>query len=273
MALPGFQEAAFTWNKVTRRLYRRGTGPGVVVLHEIPGITPQVARFAERVAAAGLTAVLPVLFGTPGKPLSAGYALGQLVRVCLGREFACLAARRSSPVADWLRALCRQVHGECGGPGVGVVGMCLTGGLALSLVADPAVLAPVLSQPSLPLLACTRARKEALAVSPEELAAVRERCAAGLRVLGLRFTGDWLCPAERFRRLRHELGPAFEGVEIDSSRGNPHGIGRRAHAVLTNDFVDQDGHPTRRALDRVLALFRERLLPGGSVGEGVGGPS
>lgn len=260
MALPGFEESDFTWNNVTRPLYRRGTGPGVVVMHEIPGITPQVARFAERVADAGLTAVLPVLFGTPGKPLSAGYALGQLVRVCVRREFACLETRRSSPVTDWLRALCRKVHADCGGPGVGAVGMCLTGGFALSLTVDPAVTAPVLSQPALPLLPCTRARKEALAISPEELAAARERCAGGITVLGLRFTGDRLCPAERFGRLRRELGPAFEGVEINSSPGNPYHIPLRAHSVLTNDFVDQEGHPTRQALDRVLALFRERLL-------------
>jgi dienelactone hydrolase len=261
MALEGFDKSAFCHLNETRALYRRGTGPGVVIIHEIPGITPEVAQFAERVAAIGLTAVLPVLFGTPGKPLSTGYALGQLVRVCLRREFECLATQRSSPITDWLRALCRQVHADCGGPGVGVVGMCLTGGFALSLMVDPAVMAPVLSQPALPLFPFTRTRKEALGISPEELAAAKKRCAEGVKVLGLRFTGDLLCPAERFQRLRHELGLAFEGIEIDSSRGNPYGIRPRAHSVLTTEFRDQDGHPTRQALDRVLALFRERLLP------------
>src|SRR5262249_54940106 len=159
----------------TRTVLRRGSGPGVVVLHELPGIIPQVAAFAERVAGAEMTAVLPVMFGTPGKPLSAGYLLSQLARLCIRREFHCFAKRLSSPIAEWLRALCRKVHQECGGPGVGVVGMCLTGGLALSLTVDPVVLAPVLSQPSLPLLTLTRARKEALAISPEDLAAVKER--------------------------------------------------------------------------------------------------
>jgi dienelactone hydrolase len=260
MGLPGFDESTFTHNNETRTIFRRGTGPGVVVIHEIPGITPEVAQFAERVAAIGLTAAMPVLFGTPGKPLSTGYALGQLVRVCLRREFACLATQRSSPITDWLRALCRQVHAECGGPGVGAVGMCLTGGFALSLMVDPVVMAPVLSQPSLPLFPVTRTRKEALGISPEELTAVKKRCAEGSTVLGLRFTGDILCPAERFQRLRRELGTAFEGIEIDSSKGNPHGIPARAHSVLTTEFRDQAGHPTREALDRVLALFRERLL-------------
>jgi dienelactone hydrolase len=260
MVLPGFEESTFTDQGATRVLFRRGRGPGVVVLHELPGITPQVAAFAERVAAAGLTAVLPVMFGTPGKPLSAGYVLGQLARICIRSEFRCFAQRRSSPIAEWLRALCRQVHRECGGPGVGVVGMCLTGGLALSLMADPVVMAPVVSQPSLPLFAFTRARKEALAISPRELAAVKDRCAAGVSVLGLRFTVDRFCPAERFQRLRRELGNAFTAIEIDSSPGNPHGISPAAHCVLTVHLVDEEGHPTRHALERVLSWLHERLM-------------
>ena len=116
MPLADFDAAPFTHDGKTRTVYRRGTGPGVVIMHEVPGITPQVADFGRRVADAGLTAVLPVLFGTPGKPLSTLYAVTQLVRCCVSREFACLAAHRASPITDWLRALCRQVHQECGGP-------------------------------------------------------------------------------------------------------------------------------------------------------------
>jgi len=228
-------------------------------MHELPGLTPQVAAFAERVAAAGMTAVLPVLFGTPGKAVSAGQMFSQLAHICIRREFRCFATRESSPLADWLRALCRQVHQECGGPGVGVVGMCVTGGFALALAADTVVLAPVLSQPSLPLLALTRARKDALAISPQDLATVKSRCAAGLSILGLRFTADRFCPAERFQRLRRELGDAFTSIEIDSAPGNLRGISRWAHCVLTVDLVDEEGHPTRQALERVVDWLRTRL--------------
>ncbi len=265
MGLPDFHESTFSHGGATRTVFRTGGGPAVVVMHEIPGITPEVAAFGRRVAAQGLTAVLPWMFGSPGKPLSAGYALGQIARACISREFACLAAHRSSPITDWLRALCRQVHRECGGPGVGAVGMCLTGGFALSLMVDPSVMAPVLSQPSLPLFALTRARQEAVGVSPEEMACARERCAAGVPVLGLRFTNDVMVPAGRFRWLRRELGDRFEAIEIDSSPGNPHGIPRSAHSVLTTHLVDREGHPTRAALDRVLTFLRERLK-----GEGGG---
>ncbi len=259
MALDDFTHFLFTHDGYTRTVYRRGSGPGVVIMHVLPGMIPEVIDFGRRVADAGFTAFLPHMFGVPGKPLSTGYISSQFVRVCLRREFYAFAARKSSPITEWLRALCRRAHKECGGPGVGAIGMCFTGGFALSLMVDPCVMAPVLSQPSLPTLPLTKQRKAALGISPEEFALARARARAGTKVLGLRFTGDPLCPAERFETLRRELGDGFEGMEIDSSPGNPHGIPRDAHGVLTNHFVDREGHPTREALDRVLAMFRERL--------------
>ena len=143
MSLEDFQREPFSHAGAERVVFRRGQGPGVVIMHELPGITPQVAAFGERVSDAGFTVFLPCLFGTPGKPLSGGYVLQQLVHVCISREFHLLAKRKASPITDWLRALCRHVHSQCGGPGVGAVGMCLTGGFALSLMMEPIVVAPV----------------------------------------------------------------------------------------------------------------------------------
>jgi dienelactone hydrolase len=192
------------------------------------------------------------------------YAAGQMLRACVSREFKVLAARESSPITHWLRALCRELHRELGGPGVGAIGMCLTGNFALALMVDPWVMAPVLSQPSLPFPLGAE-RKAGLHISDEDLAVVKERTERdGVRLLGLRFTADPVCPKERFDRLRDTLGPAFEAIEIDSSPGNPHGIKRLAHSVVTNDLVDEDGHPTRAALDRVLSFFAEHLRTDGS---------
>jgi dienelactone hydrolase len=259
MSLEGFEEGSFTHEGATRAVYRRGSGPGVVVMHEIPGITPEVACFARRVADEGFTAVMPHLFGTPGKSFSTPYAAEQMLRACVSREFNLLAARRASPLTDWLRALCRSVHAELGGRGVGAVGMCITGNFALALMVDQAVMAPVLSQPSLPLPLGAE-RRAGLHLSDEALGVLRRRVSEeGAKVLGLRFTQDPLCPAERFARLRAELGEGFEGIEIDSSRKNPYGIPWQAHSVLTKDLIDEAGHPTRAALERVLGFFRERL--------------
>ncbi|HKP87445.1 MAG TPA: dienelactone hydrolase family protein [Blastocatellia bacterium] len=256
-----FDEFDFTHDGKTRKVFRRGTGPGIVIMHEIPGITPEVARFAGLVAEEGFTIFMPVMFGTPGKPKSAAYVLRELARVCVSKEFNCLAERESSPITEWLRALCREAFKQCGGPGVGAIGMCVTGGFALSLMVDEFVMAPVLSQPSLPLTNFSSERKAALGISDEELQIVKRRAQAGCKLLGLRFTSDTKCPPERFRTLERELGPTgFEGIEIDSSKGNPYHIKEDAHSVLTTELVLEDGHPTKKALDRVLELFRSRLL-------------
>lgn len=257
--LDGFTSSLFTHEGKTREVLRRGEGPAVLVIHEIPGITPQVAAFARRVADEGLTVMLPVLFGTPGKPIGPLYVLSSLAQACVSSEFACLAKRRSSPITDWLRALCRGAHQECGGPGVGAIGMCLTGGFALSLLVEPSLMAPVLSQPSLPF-PISRGHRKALGISPEELEAAKRRCAAGVPLIGLRFTADPMCPKERFDTLRQEFGDSFKPIEIDSSPGNAAGVTRLAHSVVTTDLVDREGHPTREALDQVLTMFRRQLL-------------
>ncbi len=256
--LAGFEAQSFDALGTERVVYRRGSGPGVLVMHEAPGITPEVAGFALKVADAGYSVALPVLFGVPGKPLSPAYVLSSLTRACISREFHVLASHRSSPITNWLRALARELHAEVGGPGIGAIGMCLTGNFALALMMEPCLLAPVLSQPSLPF-GLTPKMNAALHVSPEELANAKARSAQGVTVLGLRFTGDPLCKGARFETLRREFGAGFEGIEIDSTPGNPDGIGRTAHSVVTTDLVDEAGHPTKEAYDRVMSLFEERL--------------
>jgi dienelactone hydrolase len=259
-ALADFEHTNFTAEGKERQVFRKGTGPAVIVISEIPGITPAVADFARRVVDAGFTAVMPNVFGVPGKAPSIAYAVQSIGPACVSREFSALVTRRTSPITTWLRALARDEHTRCGGPGVGVVGMCFTGGFALAMMVDDTVLAPVLSQPSLPF-PLSKKHKQDVGISDADLAAVKRRVEAeDLCVLGLRFTGDRAVPAQRFERLRAELGDHFVAVDIDSSRGNPHGNPKMAHSVLTEHLVDEPGHPTRQALDQVLDLFRERLL-------------
>lgn len=263
-ALEGFTESAFTHDGATRPVFSAGTGPAVIVIHEMPGLHPGVIDFGRRVVARGFHVRMPSLFGTPGKPFGTPYVLQSLTSGCISRDFTAWALDRTSPITGWLRALAADAHEHCGGPGVGGVGMCFTGGFALAMMLDERMQAPVLSQPSLPFPIGNR-RKAALGISDADLAHVAERAARGACVMGLRFTEDWTVPAERFDTLRRELGDGFIAVEIDSSKGNPHGIGRMAHSVLSKDFVDEPGHPTVDALERVLAFFDERLRPGGAT--------
>lgn len=265
--LADFERTSFVHDGRERTLFRLGTGPAVIVMAEVPGITPKVAAFARRVADIGCTAVMPHLFGRPGHDPYAAGRLGltragitTLVPLCVSREFTTWATDRTSPVVAWLRALAAVEHERCGGPGVGAVGMCFTGGFALAMATHPSVLAPVLSQPSLPF-AVTARRRRSIDCSPAELDAVRDRCATeGLTVLGLRFAGDRLAPPERFAFLRQRLGDAFVAVEIDDDAANPAAARKQPHSVLTEHLVDEPEEPTRAALDQVLDLFRTRLI-------------
>jgi len=266
--LEGFERTTFTHAAVTHEMLRIGSGPAVIVMAEMPGITPRVLQFAERVAGIGCTAVLPVLFGTPGRDPNPGarstlvavsYGVSTILRACVSREFVVWATGTTSPVVTWLRALAASEHARCGGPGVGAVGMCFTGGYALAMAVDDRIVAPVLSQPSLPF-AITAAQRCTLDISDEDLRAVRHRCAHdGLEVVGLRFKGDRFVPAERFAFLREQLGDAFIGVELDGRHANPKAF-MPPHSVLTEHLIDEPGQPTRAALDLVLDFFRTRLL-------------
>ena len=258
-ALEGFQKSEFRSKaNVTHDLYRIGSGPAVIVIHEMPGITPLVAAFGRKIADRGMTAVLPELFGTPGREVSIGYVLGTLAKVCVSREFNLLATNKTSPIVNYLRELAVHEHEMCGGPGIGAVGMCLTGGFALAMSVETSGIAPVLSQPSLPFPTNPECRR-ALGLSDADLAIVQRRTTDDLCVMGLRFSGDTKSPAERFTRLREALGDKFMGVEIDSSPGNPWGYKKSAHSVLTEDYSDDDASPTRDALDRVLEFLTSRL--------------
>ena len=254
---PGFDVTTFTWRGRSRHVYRAGSGPAVIVVHELPGLHPGVIAFGQRLVDAGYTVHLPSLFGRPGAPLTGAATVRSILRVCVAREFTILADR-TSRVVSWLRALAAQAHADCGGPGVGAVAMCFTGGFALAMAVEPAVRASVLSQPGLPAPLTAR-KRAALGLDAADLARIEARTREGLCALGLRFSHDKGCPAERFRTLRHVLGEAFEGIEIDSSPGNPHGIPTRAHAVLTVELVDEPGHPTRAALDRVQEFLHQQL--------------
>jgi dienelactone hydrolase len=244
--LTGWERSSFTAAGYTRDVYRRGTGPGVVVVHEIPGITPKVTEFANELADAGFTVLMPSLVGTPGREVSNGYLASSMVKVCISREFTHWALNQTSPIIGWLRALARNLHQELGGPGVGAVGMCFSGGFALAMMVDDFMVAPVLSQPSLPFAVGGKERGSDLNLSPDDALVIARRASEGCQVLGLRFTGDKLV-GDRFQSLRNLLGDSFIAVELPSQAKND-------HSVLTEQRDDA-------SVQRVLQFFRDKLGP------------
>ena len=260
--LADFHARSYTFEDATKRVHVSGVGPAVIVMAEMPGISPHVARFARWVRQAGFTVYMPSLFGIDGAFPEAESGLAIMKRACVSAEFRALAGQGASPVASWLRALARKAMGECGGPGVGAIGMCFTGNFALSMMLEPATLAPVLAQPSLPL-----DNPAAVESSDDELAAVRERLEReDLTVLAYRFEGDRHCRAQRFAAYQAALGPRFIGRVLPDSAAHPDPppffkhIVASPHSVLTAHLIDSEGEPTMQARDEVLAFLRKRLF-------------
>ncbi|OBH27359.1 MULTISPECIES: dienelactone hydrolase family protein [unclassified Mycobacterium] len=257
--LSGWSVAPFTGGGYTHDVYRKGSGPGVVLIPEIPGIHPGVLALGNHLVDNGFTVAMPSLFGEPGRAKTVGYIAASISRACVAKEFAAFATNKQRPVSLFLRALARDLNASTPGKGVGVIGQCFTGGFALAAAVDDAVLAPVLSQPSVPL-PLGRARRQDPGLSEAELATVAERAANdGLCAMGLRFSEDSAVPRERFAVLKQRLGDAFEVIEIDSSPGNVGGFGKMAHSVLTDEVREVDGQPAYEARKRVIEFLTQRL--------------
>jgi len=260
--LEDFSHPDITLDGVTKVVHAAGAGPAVIVMAEMPGISPHVARFARWVRDAGFTVFMPSLFGRDGAVASAEHGETVFRRACVSAEFRAFAAGQSSPVTQWLRALATFAHGECGGRGVGAIGMCFTGNFALSMMLEPAMLAPVLCQPSLPL-----DDPGGLEISPDELGAVRARLEReDLSVLAYRFQGDHFCRAQRFAAYASALGDRFNGRVLPGGAANtdvPPFFAKHVttpHSVVTVHLIDEAGQPTVAARDEILAFFRQRLV-------------
>jgi len=247
--LDGFEVFEFSDSDMTHAVYVRGSGPGVLLMHELPGMVAQCVDLARHIAAQGFTVFMPLLFGEAGAPPATARLTAH---VCISREFHCFAHNKSSPITRWLRALCVQrIRPRCPGPGIGAIGMCFTGGFVLSLFVDDLMLAPVLCQPGLPFPSLRPGAGKALAVSPDDL---QEAKASSVPILGFRFEGDKICPKERFDTLRQQFGERFEACELP---GND-------HSVMTISFVNESSHPTFHARERMVRFLRTRLA-GASV--------
>ncbi|RVW01660.1 dienelactone hydrolase family protein [Rhodococcus spongiicola] len=259
--LDDFERSTVELDGIAKTVYVAGRGPAVIVMPEMPGISPHVARFGRWVRDAGFTVYLPSLFGRDGAVPGVEEGVAVFRKACVSAEFRALGRNGNSPAVRWLRALARLAHDECGGPGVGAIGMCFTGNFALSMMLEPAMLAPVLSQPSLPL-----GDPDGIDSTPEELALVRKRLDENdLTVMAYRFSGDKFCHAERFAAYEQALGDRFVARVLPDSAANTetspffeHVIAG-PHSVVTAHLIDEAGQPTVAARDEILAFLGERL--------------
>lgn len=205
---------------------------------------------------------MPSLFGRDGAVPSAEEGTAIFKRASVSAEFRAFANNGSSPVTQWLRALARLAHKECGGPGVGAIGMCFAGNFALTMMLEPSMLAPVLSQPTLPL-----DDPAGLEIAPEELVAIRQRLERDdLTVMAYRFEGDLFCKAQRFAAHSEALGDRFIARVLPDNAANRERLApffehvvASPHSVVTAHLIDEAGQPTIAARDEILSFFSHRL--------------
>ena len=260
-ALEDFAHRRITLEGVAKLVHVAGSGPAVIVMTEMPGISPHVARFSRWVRDAGFTVYMPSLFGRDGAVPGIEEGTAIFRRTCVSAEFRALAANQSSPALIWLRSLARLAHEECGGPGVGAIGMCFTGNFALTMMLEPSTLAPVLCQPAMPL-----DNPAGLDIPANELVAVRQRLDRDdLTVMAYRFEGDRFCTAQRFAAYSKALGPRFIARVLPDSAANPdcppffQKVVGCPHSVVTAHLIDEAGQPTIAARDEILSFFAQRL--------------
>ena len=266
--LEDFDRRDITLDEVKKVVYVAGTGPAVIVMTEMPGISPHVARFSRWLRDAGFTVYMPSLFGRDGAVPDVEEGTATIRRACVSAEFRAFAntkgANKSSPVTQWLRLLAALAHKECGGPGVGAIGMCFTGNFALTMMLEPSMLAPVLCQPSLPM-----DDPAGIEIAPDELVAVRQRLERDdLTVMAYRFKGDRHCKAERFAAYSEALGDRFVARVLPDSAANRDTLApffehvvASPHSVVTAHLIDEAGQPTIAARDEILSFFAHRLAP------------
>lgn len=243
----------FTAGEITKKIYRSPqNGPAVILIHELPGMIPECQRRGEWLAAQGFTVYMPLLFGKPGDNLG----VKPFFFPCVRREFHLWGADKTSPIVGFLTELAKVAHEECGGPGVGAIGMCLTGGFGLGMMVEPSVRAPVVCQPSIPnpLLPVSQ-----IGLSPLDLEKASTRCKKeNIDVLGFRFAKDPLCPRKRFEKLENALGERFVPHVIgQDGRSSPKG-----HSTLTLDFYQNEAFADdeKREIEQKLVDHLDRYL-------------
>jgi dienelactone hydrolase len=247
VALEGFDIRKMAFGGREREvIISSSAGPPVVILHEIFGLSVSLVTFARLVEAGGFRIYMPVLFGS-AEPKSGklGKAKGVIEFLCVAQQFRAFSANESGPWADWLRALVDWACADSGYQKAGAIGLCLTGNFALSMAVNDKVKAPVMGEPSLPFMG------DGLHVTPDELAAVKQRVSQGLEIRAYRFATDTICKAGLFQKLEAELAPGFKGTTLPAEE--------KLHSVFTEDLRDAGGGLRHDKVQEVIDFLRNRL--------------
>lgn len=251
MSFSDFQSFEHSNEDAAHRVYFNGSGPPIIIMHELPGLTYESFEFAERLILAGFTTYLPHMFGRLNKKNS----ILNLTKLCISREFKIFARNETSPVVNWLRSLSNFLQAEYTGKGVGAIGMCITGSFAIPLLINSPVIAPVVSQPAAPIQSAGNMlgfHKRSFGISKADLEAAKEKIDRNnIQINIYRFKLDKLSPAEKVEAFIKYFGNNHVNYyELDSA--NP------CHSVFVHDF-NEEPKETQKALDDLIEYFKLHL--------------
>lgn len=213
---------AFSANGITHDVYEfGGSGPDIILLHELPGFSPDTLTLIKRLKAEpqDYNVHVPLIFGD----FNSRDAAGQGFKKCFN-ELNCFG-NGDSPFAGWLRALVAQRYQ---GRKVVVIGMCLTGSVALEVADAPGVTAVVMAQPTMPL-PLTRWQRPKIGVTAEHAAKIKTP------ILAMRYSEDCMATRERFATLKS----TFPATQIELEEVPSAQCRAAAHATLTGDYSPQ----------------------------------
>jgi dienelactone hydrolase len=208
-----------------RTMLRTGprTGAPILLLHELPGMTPEDMDLARHLGTDGFSVYLPLLFGAVGQHNArAGYR-----QSCQHDEFVCHARSTRSPILDYLGRITDKIL-EDAGPAhpLGIIGMCLTGILPLALL-RPRVEAAVLCQPTVPFTTLALGRpigrqKKDLGLGPDDLQHAR---GSHVPMLLTHYLSDHLCPPDRVQVIEDTFSRRVATI----------GVAGKGHSTLATD--------------------------------------
>lgn len=243
-------------------------GPPILLMHELPGLSIETIELALKLADSPerYRVYLPLFFGRLGETSSLKHMAGLAAKAAGPRWDVC-SSNSMGTVADEMHELCgclAEMGGHTGRK-IAVIGSCLTGNLAVSLLSHPSVSCSAACQPAIPFVPCSHRRKKSLAMPAERLAAVAKAAQAGSgkRLIGFRFLGDSKSPVEKFEALHASLGSHFEpwmlapdsselpawARHVPASRDN-------GHSTLT--AAKQEDQPARNQAIGLLLDFLRR---------------